>query len=1332
MIWFQSTRVVALAAVVLGLAAAPAAVAGTPWSVIWRPGGLAVGILLDVVSVSLMVFVGVLAWVVVSYSRTNLRGRGRLDSVGGVFFLTLVTLLLTVTGASLVSIAIGWTASGLAVAGLIALAGTPEAPAAARVMRRTLLVGDAFLWSAVVVGLLVLPSLERSRLDEVESGGGATAVALLLLGACVARSGLVPAHRWLPETAEAPSPVSAMLHAGVVNGAGVLTLLTWPLMAAAPLALLGLLALGAASVVLGVWAGRVRTDVKGRLACSTTAQMGYMCVQLGLGLPAAALLHLIGHGAYKSWRFLRAGGAVGRTSSQVLPTTTPSAARGLHALLAMTVAGATGLVAITHLVAASGLTALVPVLLCVGAAGLAGLAVSGLSRVGRLVSWGVATTAGVVAGAYLWILLAAEEVVAMALPPGTLWAPGAALALVVLTVAVAAVVTVGARRLAAHPDGALALALIPTALAPTRHSFGRRRLPLPTPVEGRIEGDTVLTAVRLASSVVGPAWPLRNFVAANSLARLETMPFDDALDIAGRAHAVTGRASLSYFLDQFDGARITPAHVASALAEPGLAVTTEGGWTVEELVSISRDLVSTSPHAPTTANPEAPTVSRFCEGLPTRAADVTARVDAHSALWAQRAWSSATWHDDVSGSPAPPPGPWVRWRQAAEHPAYDRVVGVHGAAAAVATLPTEPVDALITLAGWADLQTEDLMGYLVATFASAPGWSGHAAWRARALEDPSPLVEWAALRMAHDLLLSAAEQSMWPGDSPGDSPGAFTRVATVAPARDGARRLATSAARVWQRALEIGIEDWLLAELSLPQDHGLREDAPASTGPARPTSQSVWCIDVRSERMRRHLEDLGEHHTYGYAGFFGAALRHVDDDGISLDCCPALISPSFEAHDQPTPLTLRQVVHRTATSVSRHPLGALMVAEAGGGLAAAASLGSQITPRAARRVHRSWTQGADASVRQAHLRTDLDLDARVALAAAALRTIGLTSDFAPVLLICGHGASMENNAFASAYDCGACGGNSGRVNALLLAEVLNDPEVRAQLFTDGIELPDDTVAVAALHDTTTDQVRLLAEPESPTGSTFTALDELLADLETAGLRSSEQRRSTLPARASAVPVAPHRRAADWSEPTPEWGLAGNAAIVIGPRPLSVGADLGGRVFLHSYDRDTDPEGAVLEVLLTAPLVVAQWINAQYYLSAVEPTIWGAGDKACHNVIGDVGVIQGAHGDLRTGLPWQALFRDEPGTAPDIDILAHEPVRLLAVVVADPDLIMRAVGRHDVLKQLVGNQWISLVCADRGRLLRLHTDLTWQPCRDAPRSLPRPYVDAPLGSPQSAT
>lgn len=1252
-IWFVGCRIVAVLAVLTGLAASPAAIAGSPWSWVWEPGGVPLGIHLDVVGVVLLTFVGLLGWVVSRYSLTNLRGRDQFARSGAILFFALLGLCVTVSGASLVTVAIGWTFSGQAVVALISRAGTPEARQASSTMRVTLLIGDVFLWAGVILAACTLPSLDRTRMQEVQPGWTTTAIVALLLVACIARSCQVPAHRWLPETAEAPSPISALLHAGVVNGAGVLVVLFWPLFAAAPAMMAVLLAVGATTVAIGAWSSRMRSDVKGRLACSTTSQMGYMCVELGLGLPGAALLHVVGHGAYKSWLFLRAGGTAARTRTGRAPLVVTPSRVASAATLAGVLTLLIGLPAGYGLVHDGGVTALAPVVLAIFASALAGSAAAGLRRVSSRTIWAVCAVAGVVAGAYVWMLLGVEQLLSVVAPPQALWGPVIGSVLLVAVVAVAVAVSRGVTYLEANPDSALAVRLLRTALPPQLHLAQLRREQPRLDVsqleqraqQPQVDELTAVGAVVSASSVVGPAWPLRDFVAANPLVKLESMAFEDALQIAERAHGVTGRAGLDYFLDLHASARITDAHLRAALDAEALG---DLASSVTDFVSESHQLAGLAQDPPR------------CE---------TARL--WESLWAQRGWPGTQDCD----------GPWLLWHRSAARPQYDRVVKVPGASAFARSLPTDPAAAIGYLLACLEIPTDQLVSYFVATFATTPGWTGHAAWRSRRAQHPGPLVELIALHLAHDVLFAR-------------NPPVFAPTAEVP----------RHYAKVWQRALEIGVQEQLLPTLV--------RDLPTSTD--RPASQSIWCIDVRSEPVRRHLEALGDHDTFGFAGFFGAAVRYEDADGVGYDLCPGIVEPAFSAEQRPVPLSAREVLHRTVTAVSRHPLGALAIAEGGGLISAGASTLSVLDPQRMRRITRPWTQGPQ---RAPQLSSDLDLAGRVALAASALRAIGLTDNFAPVLVVCGHGASTENNAFATAYDCGACGGNDGVVNATLLVEALNDRRVRGALAAQGLRIPEDTVAVAALHDTTTDRVKILPHGALPVSAEM-AVQRVAFDLHTASEQAGRNRRVSLPSRGARADAAPlGRRAADWSEPTPEWGLAGNASIVIGPRALTAGIDLEQRAFLHSYDRAQDPDGAVLEVLLTAPLVVAQWINAQYYFSAVAPDVFGAGDKTTHNTITDLGVICGAHGDLRGGLPWQALFRQQPGTAPDSGSLMHEPVRLLAVVAADPALIVDIVARHQTLSQLVCNEWIHLVCVDGEHTRELRSDLTWQPWRASPQDEP---------------
>ncbi len=205
----------------------------------------------------------------------------------------------------------------------------------------------------------------------------------------------------------------------------------------------------------------------------------------------------------------------------------------------------------------------------------------------------------------------------------------------------------------------------------------------------------------------------------------------------------------------------------------------------------------------------------------------------------------------------------------------------------------------------------------------------------------------------------------------------------------------------------------------------------------------------------------------------------------------------------------------------------------------------------------------------------------------ALRMMGLTENIAPLVVFCGHGGTTHNNAYAAALDCGACGGNHGGGNARILAAILNRDDIRSIIASRGLKIPDDTIFLAAEHDTTTDHVELY-------GSEKTHKDgivKLKRDLEKARTVNAAGRCETFGLPNEQHPVeAALRRSQDWAQPRPEWGLVRNAAFIIGPRELTRNVNLEGRCFLHSYDWKNDKDGKFLQTILTAAMVVAQWIN----------------------------------------------------------------------------------------------------------------------------------------------
>jgi uncharacterized protein YbcC (UPF0753/DUF2309 family) len=316
------------------------------------------------------------------------------------------------------------------------------------------------------------------------------------------------------------------------------------------------------------------------------------------------------------------------------------------------------------------------------------------------------------------------------------------------------------------------------------------------------------------------------------------------------------------------------------------------------------------------------------------------------------------------------------------------------------------------------------------------------------------------------------------------------------------------------------------------------------------------------------------------------------------------------------------------------------------------------------------------------------------LAESMLRNLGLTDNFARLVGFCGHASQTENNPLAAGLDCGACGGHSGEPNARLAAMLLNQPYIREALSTRGIQIPSDTYFLGGLHNTTTDKIEFFDVSEIP-ASHRNDFAELVAQTTAAGEQNRMERMPTMASESAADLIG---RAADWSEVRPEWGLAGNSAFIIGPRWLSSDADLDGRTFLHSYDYRNDPAGSVLELIMTAPMVVAHWINMQYYASTVDNEHFGSGNKTIHNVVGRFGVLSGNGGDLQTGLPWQSLHTGNG--------YQHLPMRLQVVIAAPLELIDQVIAKHQSIDDLLTNQWLHLVAIDQGNTYR-YVDGSWE-------------------------
>jgi len=534
---------------------------------------------------------------------------------------------------------------------------------------------------------------------------------------------------------------------------------------------------------------------------------------------------------------------------------------------------------------------------------------------------------------------------------------------------------------------------------------------------------------------------------------------------------------------------------------------------------------------------------------------------------------------------------------------------------------------------------------------------------------------------------------------------------------------------VWLEALESSYRDQLLRRLSAHRGK-------TSASEARPRAQVVLCIDVRSESFRRHIESQGPYETYGYAGFFGVPISfQAFDRADRAALCPVIVAAGFEVNEVPRPgedesldsyssgSRWNQLGQHLFHDLKRNPVGSFMLIDVLGlffsvGLAGKtffqksyASINSwarrRLTRPVATRIPIDLDQ-AELNEPQSGLPHGFSLDEQATFVEKGLRAIGLTSNFGRFIVLCGHGSTSDNNPYFAAYNCGACGGGHGDANARVFAAMANQPRVRDALKRNGLDIPEDTWFLAAKHDTATDQVVFYDEQDVP-DSHADDLQLFSEDLQQAGGHQALERCQRMPqAPRNVSPAAAARhvvtRSVDWGNVRPEWGLSSNSAFILGRRTLTRGLDLGGRVFLHSYDPRADTSGDILEALMNAPLVVAQWISMEYYFSAVDPQVYGSGSKVTHNVVAGVGVMHGSHGDLQTGLPLQSV--NDGGRH------FHEPVRLLAIIEAPTTRISNIIQKHTLLQHLFHNQWVTLVSVhpDTGEFLRYLPDSTWEPHR----------------------
>ncbi len=756
-------------------------------------------------------------------------------------------------------------------------------------------------------------------------------------------------------------------------------------------------------------------------------------------------------------------------------------------------------------------------------------------------------------------------------------------------------------------------------------------------------------AVSGACRRVPPLWPLQNFVAVNPFLGLSGQAFEDAVATMERVTHGSMTMSPEFYREQWDRGRINSGDMSRALGRLGRD---------EDIAASLRDAV---------VGGEDEAVDSVCDFADSQIGTGYLRLAvAEVSKWCAAYYDEgqAAWRLPWAGE-----GFYASWKAMAGIDRSAEMQGLKGFRALVRSLPDDPTAVVAMALEEMRVSPGEAELYLHRVLLSVAGWSGYVQYRVRENgmvgKDDDSLVQFLAVRMVFEL-------AVWRhcrGEVSGFAESweeACAKLATPA-------TISTLAA--WQEAFEIGFQREFVDRIA-------RAGEGAASEPAGSAVQAVFCIDVRSEVFRRSLESVAEDvETLGFAGFFGFPIACVGEDEVTGKAlCPVLLSPAVTvresvggvpANEAAAGLALRRIRKRVGRAWKAFKLSAVssfsFVEACGlgfGGKLIADGFG--------------WRKGGGKKV-ATDLCAEADLDARVAMAAGALRNMGLTSGFARLVLLCGHGSETANNPYGSSLDCGACGGNAGLTNARVAAQTLNDNAVRDQLRKQGIDVPATTWFVAGLHNTTTDEVSLVEEgSEEP--AVRVAMEELRTQLAKASVVARGHRLPTLGLREGGEKSI-EERSRDWAQVRPEWGLAGNAMFIAAPRSLTAHLNLGGRAFLHNYDWRADESGAVLELIMAAPMVVANWINLQYFASTVNNAKFGSGNKVIHNVVGMLGVVQGNGGDLQVGLPWQSVHSGRK--------FMHEPLRLNALLAAPRERIVGVLRKQAGVGELVANRWLHL-------------------------------------------
>ncbi|WP_169543160.1 YbcC family protein [Sneathiella aquimaris] len=633
-------------------------------------------------------------------------------------------------------------------------------------------------------------------------------------------------------------------------------------------------------------------------------------------------------------------------------------------------------------------------------------------------------------------------------------------------------------------------------------------------------------------------------------------------------------------------------------------------------------------------------------------------------------------------------GAWKSWRSWATHDLTPQILGLKDFCTYVDLLPSSPFEAITRVVSALNIPQQAMDTYFHQLLLSLGGWSQyarHEVWKDE-LEGKSNtiMMELLAIRLCWEETLYRQYQKT-------------IETEWHAILDKHQEPVVPSSHQVINEILQEAAERSVQRALSKT----FASNTASNTRPSAPLLQAAFCIDVRSEVYRRALEvvDPGVQ-TLGFAGFFGLTTEHKSfGSDVAENRFPVLLTAGLTSRTGSPDASMdateksHRYQARSLRAWGRFKLAAVS------SFAFVEAMGPAYVVKLLRGAFglQKMKKGDSHAPRFDPMPVVQD---RIDAAEKILRAMSLTENFGKIVLITGHGGNVVNNPFASGLHCGACGGHAGDVNARLLATVLNDREVRSGLTSRNIHIPDDTLFIGALHDTTTDRVTVY-DGDCASKIHKNSLKKIRKWLDKASALARKERMHRLPDAKTEKEI--RARAQNWAEVRPEWGLAGCQAFIAAPRTRTADQKLDGKSFLHEYDwkQDQAHDFSVLELIMTAPVVVASWISLQYYGSSVAPNVFGSGDKLLHNVVGGIGVLEGNGGKLRAGLPWQSVH---DGTK-----LAHEPLRLSVCIEAPIDAMTAILDKHESVRALFDNRWLHLFALDEtGKMAwRYAGNLKWE-------------------------